>query len=269
MVMPKTYEVLMVLFKDICENGIACKILGNGSNILVSDEGFNGVVISLKDLPSSVEFIDGRMNVSAKIDGAYLCKKCILEGLSNLEFIAGIPGTIGGLVAMNAGAFGKEISTYLSYIKLITDAGEEKIINKEEIHFGYRCMNVQSKNFIITEASFFMDQKTMQEVKKTCDDYLQQRKSKDLWQKNTFGSTFKNGANYYAGELIEKCGLKGFRIGGAMISKDHANFIINDNDATSKDIFLLIQKMKEEVKKKFSVDLEPEVHLWGDFSYAK
>lgn len=266
---PNTYESLAQLFEYVCKNSIPFRILGNGSNILISDHGFDGIVFSLRNLPSNILFDKGILTVSANLDSAYLCKKCIIEGLSNLEFISGIPGSVGGLVAMNAGAFGKEICTYLSSIKIINEAGEQKMVGREDIIFGYRNMDLRERNFIVIEASFFMHQKNMQEVKISCDDYLEQRKSKDLWQKKTFGSTFKNGENYYAGELIEKCGLKGFRIGGAMISKEHANFIINDNNASSRDVYLLIQKMKQEVKKKFFIELELEVQLWGDFYYAK
>lgn len=266
---PDSYESLGKLFNYVIKNNVSFQIMGNGSNLLISDQGYEGIVFSLKNLPSHICFDEGILRVSTNLDSAYLSKKCILEGLSNLEFISGIPGTVGGLVAMNAGAFGNEIGSYISSIKVINRIGKQVLIDKDEINFGYRNLQLREKHFIIIEASFFMHQKTMQEVKLTCDGYIEQRKSKDLWQKNTFGSTFKNGKNYYAGELIEKCGLKGFRIGGAIISQEHANFIINDNNASSKDIYQLILKMREEVKKKFSVDLELEVHMWGDFSYAK
>ncbi len=265
---PDSYDELSKIFKFICENNIPYKILGNGSNILVSDNGFHGIVISLKNLPYSIELHDKKLTVSAHIEGAHLQKKCILEGLSGLEFLNGIPGTVGGIIAMNAGAFGHEVDSVLDSIKAVTHEGKLVSVQAENIHFSYRKIKLPFENYIITEGTFNVHKKSMHDVKALCDNYISQRKSTNLWHTLTFGSTFKNGTDYYAGELIEKCGLKGYSIGDAKISETHANFIINNGNASSKDVYLLIEKMKDEVKKKFGINLELEVKLWGDFSYA-
>lgn len=265
---PDSYDELLKIFKFICENNIPYKILGNGSNILVSDNGFYGIVISLKNFPYSIELHDKKLTVSAQIEGAHLQKKCILEGLSGLEFLSGIPGTVGGIIAMNAGAFGHEVDSVLDSIKVVTHEGKLISVQDNDIKFSYRKTKLPFENYIITEGMFKVHKKNMLEVKELCDSYISQRKSKNLRHTLTFGSTFKNGTDYYAGELIEKCGLKGYAIGDAQISKTHANFIINNGNASSKDVYLLIKKMRDEVKKKFEKNLELEVKLWGDFSYA-
>ena len=266
---PDSYGELLKIFKFICENNIPYKILGNGSNILVSDEGFQGIVISLKNFPYSIEIHDKRLTVAAQIEGAHLQKKCILEGLSGLEFLSGIPGTVGGIIAMNAGAFGHEVNSVLGSVKAVTHEGKIVSIQAENIDFSYRKTKLPFENYIITEGIFNVHKKNMLEVKELCDSYISQRKSTNLRHALTFGSTFKNGPDYYAGELIEKCGLKGYAIGDAQISKTHANFIINNGNASSKDVYLLTEKMKDEVKKKFGINLELEIKLWGDFSYAR
>jgi len=265
---PDSYDELSKIFEFICRNNIHYKIIGNGSNILVSDLGFPGIVISLKNFPYLIELHGGKLSVAAHIECAYLQKKCILEGLSGLEFLSGIPGTMGGIIAMNAGAFGHNVDSALDSIKTVTHEGKIVRIQAENMEFSYRKTKLPFEKFIITEGTFNVQKKNMQEVKELCDSYISQRKSKNLWLALTFGSTFKNGADYYAGELVEKCGLKGYSIGDAQISKSHANFIINNGDASSKDVYLLIRKMKDEVRKKFGINLELEVKLWGDFSYA-
>jgi len=265
---PDSYDELSKIFKFICENNIPYKILGNGSNVLVSDNGFHGIVISLKNFPSSIELHDERLTVAAHIEGAHLQKKCILEGLSGLEFLSGIPGTVGGIIAMNAGAFGHDVDSVIDSIKVVTHEGKLVSVQAKNIKSSYRKTTLPFENYIITEGTFNVHKKNMLEVKELCDSYISQRRSSNLRHALTFGSTFKNGPDYYAGELIEKCGLKGYAIGDAQISKTHANFIINNGNASSKDVYLLIKKMKDEVKKKFEIDLELEVKLWGDFSYA-
>ncbi len=268
LVEPDNYDELSNIFKFICENNISYQILGNGSNVLVSDFGFPGIVISLKNLPYLVELHDGKLSVAAHIECVHLKKKCILEGLSGLEFLTGIPGTTGGIIAMNAGAFGHDVESAIDSIKVVTHEGKIVSMKAENIEFSYRKTKLPFEQYIITEGTFNVQKKNMLEVKELCDSYFSQRKSKNLWHNLTFGSTFKNGSDYYAGELIENCGLKGYSIGDAQISKSHANFIINNGNASSKDVYLLIQKMKDEVKNKFGKNLELEVKLWGDFSYA-
>jgi len=222
----------------------------------------------MKNFPYSIELHDKKLTVAAQIEGANLQKKCILEGLSGLEFLSGIPGTVGGIIAMNAGAFGHDVDSVIDSIRGVTHEGKIVSVQADEIDFSYRKTKLPFENYIITEGTFNVHKKNMHVVKELCDSYISRRKSTNLWHTLTFGSTFKNGKDYYAGELLEKCGLKGYSIGDAQISKTHANFIINNGNASSRDVYLLIEKMKDEVKKKFGINLELEVKLWGDFSYA-
>jgi len=173
---PDNYDELSKIFKFICENNIPYKILGNGSNILVSDNGFQGIVISLKNLPYSIELHDKKLTVAAHIEGAHLQKKCILEGLSGLEFLSGIPGTVGGIIEMNAGAFGHDVDSVLDSIKVVTHEGKLVSIQAENIHFSYRKTKLPFENYIIIEGTFKVHKKNMLEVKELCDSYISQRK---------------------------------------------------------------------------------------------
>ena len=260
---------LKKIFKFICENSISYKILGNGSNLLISDNGFDGVVISLKKIPK--EFISEKKSLilSANIDAQNVLKDCIRNGISGLEFLSGIPCTIGGMIKMNAGAFGSSIEDIIKKIDIVNEKGEIEKIKSENIDFDYRKMSIAKKDFIILRTEIYVGKKSSQEVQKLCKEYFNKRSSKYLFDAKTFGSVFKNGKKYFAGELIEKCELKKYKIGDAQISNIHANFIINLGKASSNDVFKLMQIMKQKVKEKFSVNLKPEVKLWGDFSNEK
>lgn len=262
---PKSIQQLKLIYKFICKNLIPHKILGNGSNLLISDNGFDGIIISLKNLKQKFIIKKKSLEISANIDAKKMQKNCEENGISGLEFLSGIPGTIGGMVRMNAGAFGYSIGDKISEIDILTEKGEIEIIKSENINFDYRKMKIAKNNFIILNTKISITKKSPKEVQKLYEKYFNKRVSKHLLDIKTFGSVFKNGKNYFAGELIEKCGLKGYKIGDAEISNFHANFIVNNDKATSNNVFELIQKMKQEVKKKFSVNLQPEVKFWGKF----
>ena len=261
-------DILRNVFEFICKNEIKYNVIGNGSNLLVSEKGFDDVVISLKKIPQKLYCESNYLFVSANIEVSHLLKMCQKYGLSGLEFLSGIPGTIGGVVEMNAGAFDHSIAEMLKEIVIINENGELEKISSENIHFNYRKIDFKRTNYIIIEAVFKIKREPPKKVEDLCKEYFFNRSSKFLLGCHTFGSVFKNGDNYYAGELLEKCGLKGYRIGDAQISEKHANFIINIGKATSNDIYKLIKIMRMKVFKKFNIKLETEVKFWGDFSDA-
>jgi UDP-N-acetylmuramate dehydrogenase len=186
--------------------------------------------------------------------------------MSGLEFLTGIPGSVGGMIGMNAGAFDHTIGDILQEIIIINEEGGLEKISAGDIEFDYRKINIKRKNYIIYEAVFNVKKDAQHKIQNLCNQYLSRRSSRFLLNALTFGSVFKNGKDYFAGELLEKCGLKGYRIGDAKISETHANFIINIRNATSCDVFGLMKIMKQKVQEKFAITLMPEVKLWGDFS---
>jgi UDP-N-acetylmuramate dehydrogenase len=191
------------------------------------------------------------------------------HGLSGLEFLNGIPGAVGGCIAMNAGAFGKTIGELVTGITILNGKGQRELVNADKIEWGYRTTVFPLKDFIILEACFRLEPSEPHHVAKKMEEFYHNRASQKLLPANTFGSVFKNGINYYAGSLIEQCGLKGFHVGDAYISEKHANFIINRGSASSQDIYKLMCIVQKRVKEKFDIELRPEVHLWGDFDYEE
>ncbi|MCK4357892.1 MAG: UDP-N-acetylmuramate dehydrogenase [Candidatus Cloacimonetes bacterium] len=261
-------DILKDIFEFICKNNIEFNIIGNGSNLLISDKGFDGAVISIKNIPKRLYSEGNYLFVSGNIEVPHILKMCQEYQLSGLEFLNGIPGMIGGMVEMNAGAFDCSIGNVIKEIVIINENGELEKISSSFIQFGYRKINIKKKNYIIVEAIFKMKKESQKRIKDLCDKYYNNRSFRFLLDYCTFGSVFKNGEDYYAGELLDRCGLKGYRIGNAQIFEKHANFIINLGNATSYDIYKLIKKMKKEVLEKFNIVLEPEVRFWGDFSDA-
>lgn len=263
---PASLDILKDIFEFICKNNIEFNIIGNGSNILISDKGFDGVVISIKKIPKKLYSEGNYLFVSGNIEVPYLIKMCQEYKLSGLEFLNGIPGMMGGMVEMNAGAFDCSIGDKIKEIVIINGKGKLEKISSSDIKFDYRKISLKKKNYIIVEAIFEMKKESQKQIKDLSIKYLSQRNSRFLLDCCTFGSVFKNTDDYYAGELLDKCGLKGYRIGNAQIFDKHANFIINLGNATSDNIYQLIKKMKKEVFDKFNIMLEPEVRFWGDFS---
>jgi len=231
-------------------------ILGSGSNVLFSDNFFDGVVISLKNF-NRYAFIESNMLVSGA--GCLLddiVRFSIYNNLSGMENLSGIPGSIGGAVFMNAGAFNTEIKDIIDYVKVIDISGEVSVLKKNDINFTYRRSGLDNK--IVIEAGFLL--------KKGADlcrseDILSKRESKQPLEYPSCGSVFKRPPGNFAGTLIESCGLKGYRVGNAKVSEKHANFIVNLGGATSTDIYKIIQHVKDKVYKETGIILEEEVKL--------
>ncbi|MBC8526361.1 MAG: UDP-N-acetylmuramate dehydrogenase [Candidatus Cloacimonetes bacterium] len=259
---------IRMIFKFICENNIEHEIIGNGSNLLISDVGYDGVVISLKKIPKKLDKENTYLFASANIESANLIENCMKFELSGLEFLSGIPGTVGGMIEMNAGAFEHSIGDFLREIIIINENGIFEKILSEDIKFDYRFIDMNRKYYIIVGGTFKLKRGSKTQIKDLCNQYNAIKSSKFNRNFFSFGSVFKNGKNYIAGELLDKCGLKGYQIGDAQVYERHANFIINLGNASSKDIYSLITVMRDKVLEKFNIELIPEVRLWGDFSYA-
>lgn len=240
-------------------------ILGNGSNLLVSDEGFDGIVIKLSGdfLKTSVE--GDRLIAGA---GVILSKVCMLardNSLAGLEFAFGIPGTVGGAMVMNAGAYGGEMNAVVESVRLLEADGTVRDYLNDELEFGYRDSILKHKDLIALRTVFKLERGNKTEIAAKMDELLGRRREKQPLEFPSAGSTFKRPEGYYAGKLIEDAELKGLRVGGASVSVKHSGFIVNDQNATSKDIDELINLVRSKVRDKFNVTLEPEVIRIGEF----
>lgn len=246
------------------EAGIPVFILGRGSNLLVSDRGWPGVTLYLGDNISGWHFAGTEASVFAGAPLFDLIAAAVARGLGGMELMAGIPGGIGGALRMNAGAFGQEIEQTTLAVKGFRLDGRSFEARREEINFGYRCAPDLEK-VVITSARFRFNTADAGILRSRMDEILALRAKKQPLDYPSCGSVFKRPPGYYAGALIEECGLKGHRIGGAMISSKHAGFILNCDNATAADVFALICKIEDTVWQRFGVRLEREVKLIGAF----
>lgn len=249
----KIGEILAV----IKAQNIPLTVLGKGSNLLVSDNGLKGVVLYICDDNVSVDGNIIRANAGAKLSS--VCNAARDYSLSGLEFAFGIPGSVGGAVYMNAGAYGGEIKQCIVSCVSITLDGEIKCRNTEELELGYRTSVFKKNNEIILSAEFILQRDEKTEIQAKMDDFLGRRKDKQPLEYPSAGSTFKRPEGYFAGALIEQSNLKGFSVGGAQVSQKHAGFVINKNNATCNDVLNLIKHVQSTVKSNFGVDLETEV----------
>ena len=264
-VIPKTVEEVKQMIMLCVEQDMPYYILGNGSNLLVGDKGYRGVVIQIYKEMNNI-FVDGqKIKVQA---GALLSKigSVALEaGLTGFEFAAGIPGTMGGAVVMNAGAYGGEMKDVLEEVTVLTKEGEVLTLSKEQLDMGYRTSVVAKKDYIVLKATIALELGDRDAIKARMDELKVQRTTKQPLEFPSAGSTFKRPEGYFAGKLIQDAGLRGFQVGGAQVSEKHCGFVINKGDATAADIVELMKQVSERVKEKFGVELEPEVKRLGEF----
>ncbi len=264
-VMPETTEELADVLKICKEDGVPYFILGNGSNLLVGDKGFRGVVIQLYKNFDGLQ-IEGT-TVTAKA-GAMLirvAKEAGKAGLSGLEFASGIPGTIGGAMVMNAGAYGGEMKDVVTAVTVLTKDGAIKTLTGEEMNFRYRGSVVEDEGYIVLEAVMELKEGCLEEIQARIEELSVQRKTKQPIEYPSAGSTFKRPEGYFAGKLIQDAGLRGYRVGGAQVSEKHCGFVINAGGATAADVMKLMQDVSDKVKDQFGVALEPEVKRIGEF----
>ncbi|HKM33353.1 MAG TPA: UDP-N-acetylmuramate dehydrogenase [Lachnospiraceae bacterium] len=240
-------------------------IMGNGSNVLVSDQGYAGIIIQFADGFSDIRVEGCRLYAKA---GAFLSKVAIIareHGLTGLEFAAGIPGTVGGGVVMNAGAYDGEMKLVVESVTVLDREGNELELSNDTMEFGYRTSAIKNNPFIVTECCFLLKEGDKSTIAAKMEDFQNRRKEKQPLEYPSAGSTFKRPEGHFAGKLIMDAGLRGTRIGGAQVSEKHSGFIINTGNATASDLSRLIAYVQEEVYNQFSVRLEPEVIYLGNF----
>ena len=261
LVTPDSEEKVKGLIRFFNENEIANYIIGNGSNLLVRDEGFDGVILEIGSKLSEVVVNENKITAQA---GALLSKtanQAYKSGLSGMEFASGIPGSVGGGVAMDAGAYGGELKDIVETVTMCDENGEEITLTVDEMDFSYRHSIVQDKNYIVLSATFALTPKEPEKILETMNDLNQRRRDKQPLEYPSAGSTFKRPEGYFAGKLIQDAGLKGYSVGGACVSEKHSGFVINKGGATATDIITLIGDVQKIVKEKFGVELEPEVKI--------
>ena len=262
MIFPKSKQDLIKVIKIINDNKIQLTILGSGSNVLVSDNGIRGAVISLKNSLKQIEVDENILYAECGTMLGKIVKHAVKNNLIGLENLNGVPGTLGGALIMNAGAWGGEISENLIHVEVINSKSEIQKIQKKDLNFSYRQSSF-NKDDILLSAKFNLKKADKDIIKENFIEAQSGRKKSQPLNKRSAGSLFKNPKNNSAGKLLDEAGLKGFSIGDAKISEKHANFFINDGDATSKDMLMLIKKAHKEVKDKFNVNLSLEVKLMG------
>ena len=246
------------------ENNIPLMIMGNGSNMLVSDRGIRGIVLQVsKDMKSCK--IDGcTAYAEAGILLSSLASRLQKAGLSGFEELSGIPGTLGGGIYMNAGAYGGELKNIVKEVTFVTREGKIFTLPNYELDFGYRHSIFEDNGAVILSATLELEKGDSDEIKARMSEFTKRRNEKQPINMPSAGSAFKRPEGYFAGKLIQDANLKGFSIGGATVSEKHSGFIVNTGDATAKDVVDLIKHVQKTVKEKFGVDLEPEIRLIGE-----
>lgn len=246
------------------EKNLPFYILGRGSNMLFADEGYEGVIIEVGKGLEAVEIEEnGMVTAQAGIPLSVLAVKLAEAELAGFEFAGGIPGTLGGAIAMNAGAYGGEIKDCIVSARILTEKGEIITLSKEELELGYRTSIIQRKPYIVLEGTFSFEKGNRQTILDTMKDLNNRRREKQPLEFPSAGSTFKRPEGHFAGKLIEDAGLKGYRVGDAQVSEKHCGFVINRGKATAEDVKQLIADVQCRVREKFQVNLEPEVRVVG------
>ena len=263
MIFPKNEEQIINVLQLIKHNDFAYRIIGNGSNLLVSDEGLREVVIKLHDNFNEMR-IEGDI-LTAK-SGALLStvsKLAINNSYAGFEAVSGIPGDIGGAITMNAGAYGTEMKDIVHRVKVIDTDLNVKYFNCDEMDFSYRHSRVQDEKLVVLEVEFLLKKGDQQEILNNFHDYTERRTSKQPLELPSCGSVFKRPEGHFAGQLIDEAGLRGYRYNDAMISEKHCGFIVNVGDAKCSDVVAVIEHVQKVVFDKFNVKLEPEVRIIG------
>ena len=240
-------------------------LIGNGSNLLVSDKGVRGVVIEMGEHAGEIRVTQNEITAQAGALLSKIANTAAKEGLTGMEFAAGIPGSLGGAVVMNAGAYGGEMKDILVSAVVLDENGEEKTLSADELELRYRHSCISEKHYIVLEATIRLLPGDEQEIRLKMKELSEQRQEKQPLQYPSAGSTFKRPEGYFAGKLIMDAGLRGYTVGGAQVSEKHCGFVINKGDATAEDICKLMKDVSEKVQEQFGVVLEPEVKQIGEF----
>lgn len=262
---PAGEEELAAVIGCCQETSTPYYILGGGSNLLVSDQGYDGVIISLLKFWDHISMEGSRIYAGAGAKLSRLAKAALDASLTGLEFAAGIPGTAGGAVVMNAGAYGSEMKDVLSRVSVMAPDGSCRVLNTDELNMGYRTSCVTAHHYVVLAAVLALEPDAPDRIRGRMAELAKARKAKQPLEFPSAGSTFKRPAGHFAGRLIQDAGLAGFRIGDAQVSEKHCGFVINRGNATASDIMQLCRTVQAKVKETFGVILELEVKTLGEF----
>lgn len=264
-VMPAAFDEIKRTVSLLRNHNVPYYIVGNGSNLLVSDKGYRGVIIKLGKEFSEIRIEGDVVTAQAGARLSVIANRVMEEGLTGFEFASGIPGTLGGACVMNAGAYGGEMKDVLTEFTVLGPEGDIIKIPRGQMELGYRTSVVARKGYIVLEARMQLEEGDPNKIRARMDELKEKRVSKQPLEYPSAGSTFKRPEGYFAGKLIQDAGLRGFSVGGAQVSEKHCGFVINKDGATAKDVAQLMSRVSEIVEEKFGVRLEPEVKKLGEF----
>lgn len=256
-------EILKKIFQVLDKYKLPYFVLGNGSNLLVADEGYDGVMVCLGEEFAQVKAVQTRLQAGAAANLGKVARRALEAGLTGLEFAAGIPGTLGGGVVMNAGAYGGEMSQVITAVRAMDTQGNIVTLEKEKLQLGYRTSIFKYRSYVILEVFMELQPGKKEEIEEKMKEYNRARREKQPLEYPSAGSTFKRPEGYYAGKLIMDAGLRGYRVGDAQISEKHCGFVINRGEASAEEIRTLMEQVAGKVKEQFGVELEPEVIILG------
>lgn len=252
----------LVAVVNVCRNNeYPYMVIGNGSNLLVRDEGYQGVIIEVDSRISTIDVIGEDIVVDAGAKLSILAIAAMENDLAGLEFAHGIPGNLGGAVAMNAGAYGGEMKDVIKWVKALDSEGNIITLDASELEMGYRTSRIAKENMIVLQARLGLNIGSADEISYIMQMLMQKRRASQPLEYPSAGSTFKRPEGYFAGKLVQDAGLRGYSVGGAMVSEKHCGFVINYDKATATDVIKLIADVQAKVKEQFGVDLEPEVKI--------
>ena len=259
-------EQLKKLLPYLVSNNIPYFFLGNGSNLLVSDKGYEGVVITYDTSLSDDVTVEGdKVVASAAVLLSKVAKRALDAELTGFEFAAGIPGTVGGAMVMNAGAYDGEMKQVVETVEIIDVTGQTQVLSCDEMEFGYRTSILKREPYIVTKVTYKLEKGDKDVIKAKMDDLAGKRRDKQPLEFPSAGSTFKRPEGHFAGKLIMDAGLRGYQVGGARVSDKHCGFVVNVGNATATDVYCLMEDVIKKVQEEFQVTLEPEVIRLGEF----
>lgn len=259
-------ETALAAILGLCRRyNVPYSFIGNGSNLLVGDKGIRGVVIEMTDPMGNIEVDGTKITAQAGAMLSKIANTAASNGLGGMEFAAGIPGSVGGAVVMNAGAYGGEMRDIIKKVYVLDENGAQLELDRDSLDFGYRHSCIPEKKYIVTKVVLELVPRDEAEIRSEMKELNEKRAEKQPLQYPSAGSTFKRPEGYFAGKLIMDAGLRGYQVGGAQVSEKHCGFVINKGDATAADICQLMQDVSDKVQAQFGVVLEPEVKMIGEF----
>ena len=262
-VIPEDFDEVRDVLRACDEAGVERFVLGRGSDLLVSDDGYRGVIVAVADGLVGVSVDGTEMTCQAGVDLREASEMACELGLTGLEFACGIPGSVGGACFMNAGAYGGCVADVLKCVRVVMPDGSIDVVDAADLELGYRRSRVASDGMVVLSATFDLQKGDPEKIRATMDDLTRQREEKQPLELPSAGSTFKRPEGYFAGKLIMDAGLQGFQVGGAAVSKKHAGFVVNVGGATATDVHAVIEHVQDEVERQFGVRLQPEVRFLG------